>query len=99
MANLRQVVRDELVEFDWSYFGLDAVDEADTEWADSLAELIVRRVAKLVAAPPKVFGPTCTCPPTSRALPHQDRCPRADSHRQWSIEDRAECRESVEVIK
>jgi hypothetical protein len=37
-----------------------------------------------------VYGPACTCPPTSKRIPHNAECPRWDDHRAWSIEDRAE---------
>ncbi len=40
-----------------------------------------------------IYGPACTCPPVDLPLPHLVACPRADDHRAWSIEDRAECRE------
>lgn len=33
-------IRDELLTFRWSNYGLDEVDEADTEWADHLADEI-----------------------------------------------------------
>lgn len=33
-------IRDRLVSFNWSNYGLDVIDEADTEWADALAQEI-----------------------------------------------------------
>jgi hypothetical protein len=47
-TDLRQIIHDELVAFDWSDFGLDVVDEADTDWADNLAGLIAQQVDRSV---------------------------------------------------
>lgn len=33
-------IRDRLVSFNWSNYGLDLIDDADTEWADVLAQEI-----------------------------------------------------------
>lgn len=38
---VEDVVRLELLLFNWSNFGLDAVTNADDEWADQLADRIV----------------------------------------------------------
>jgi hypothetical protein len=46
-----------------------------------------------------VYGPACTCPPPTKALPHNADCPRRDDNRAWSIEDRAECHREGLVTK
>lgn len=43
-AALAMRIRDVLVQFDWSNFGLDLVDDAETEWADALAEDLVAEI-------------------------------------------------------
>lgn len=47
-ADLKQLIRDELVAFAWDDFGLDDVDAADTEWAENLAALIADAVSRRV---------------------------------------------------
>lgn len=50
MAELIEIIRDELVWFGWEDHGLDAVECASsTEWADDLAELIADTVSRRVS--------------------------------------------------
>lgn len=46
-ADPADVVRTELLEFDWALHGLDAVDDADSEWAEVLADRIAYVLGKL----------------------------------------------------
>lgn len=47
MVRLQELVRERLVRFDWSNYGLDLMDDAEPDWADDLA-------GRLVA---EIFGP------------------------------------------
>ena len=41
---MTQIIRDVLVQFNWSNYGLDSVDDAETEWAEDLARDIAGKV-------------------------------------------------------
>jgi hypothetical protein len=54
MADLKQIIRDELVAFAWDDYGLDDVVDADPEWADNLAGLIADTVSHRVLWPVEI---------------------------------------------
>lgn len=51
MKDPREIVRDELLAFEWGDFGLDFVADAETDWADVLARLIDDAVTRAATEP------------------------------------------------